>query len=399
MKRLFVAVICVALALSFGCGGSSSKSQSSSTPPSTPTGPNVQSITVNEGPAGNYANGSFTSVTLCVPGTSTCQAISGILVDTGSVGLRILSSVLTLSLPQQTAPSGDPVAECLPFIATYTWGPVESADIQIAGESASSVPIQVLSDTAIPVASDCTAFGLQSADTLQNLGANGILGIGMFPQDCAGCSTSSSYDIYYQCPSSTACQPIVEPLGSQVQNPVSVFANDNNGVLIEFPAVSQPEATLSGYLVFGIGTESNNSLGSAGIYTLNSNASITTQFQGQSYSESFIDSGSNGIYFLDSGSTGIPECSDATYFYCPSSTQNLSATNLGSNGTSAAINFSVANADTLFSEDPADAVFGQLAGPNPGSFDWGLPFFYGRNVYVAIANKSTPQGVGPYWAY
>ena len=65
------------------------------TPPSTnviatPT-QNVQPITVNAGPANNYANGLFTSVTICVPAsTVSCQTIDGVLVDTGSSGLRVL---------------------------------------------------------------------------------------------------------------------------------------------------------------------------------------------------------------------------------------------------------------------------------------------------------------------
>jgi hypothetical protein len=40
-----------------------------------------------------------------------------------------------------------------------------------------------------------------------------------------------------------------------------------------------------------------------------------------------------------------------------------------------------------------------LAGPNSGTFDWGLPFFFGRNVFTAIESQNTPGGVGPYWAY
>ena len=45
------------------------------------------------------------------------------------------------------------------------------------------------------------------------------------------------------------------------------------------------------------------------------------------------------------------------------------------------------------------AVFGELGGPNAGSFDWGLPFFYGRAVFTAIEGQSTPGGAGPYWAF
>ena len=32
-------------------------------------------------------------------------------------------------------------------------------------------------------------------------------------------------------------------------------------------------------------------------------------------------------------------------------------------------------------------------------FDWGLPFFFGREVFVAIEGQETPSGPGPYYAY
>jgi hypothetical protein len=314
--------------------------------------------------------------------------------------VRVLSSALTLSLPQQNASNGNAIVECLPFVSAYTWGPVQSADVHIAGETANAVPIQVLSDTAFPVATGCKNFGLPSADTLQTLGANGILGVGAFLEDCgAACAQSgaSNPGLYYGCTSS-GCQVTAEALSAQVQNPVAMFASDNNGVLIQLPAVSGPQASAVGSLIFGIGTQSNNGLGSSNVYTINSNANFTTQFQGHSYSSSFLDSGSNSIFFLDSNTTGIATCSNASAFYCPAATENLSATNVGANGTSGAINFSVANADSLFASH-GTFVLTQLAGPNPGSFDWGLPFFFGRSVFTAIESKSTPQGVGPYWAY
>ena len=134
------------------------------TPPSTnviatPT-QNVQPITVNAGPANNYANGLFTSVTICVPAsTVSCQTIDGVLVDTGSSGLRILSSVLTLTLPQQTA-NGNPVVECNQFLDGYTWGPVQVADVGMAGERASAVPIQVIGAPGFSAIPDsCTSSG------------------------------------------------------------------------------------------------------------------------------------------------------------------------------------------------------------------------------------------------
>jgi len=397
---------------SVGCGGGSSSSNNSTIPPNTiaSSGTNVVPITVNSGPSNSgflYANGAFVNVTLCVPGTSTCQTIGEVLVDTGSFGLRIVSSpVLTLSLPQENASDGNPMVECLQFLDSYTWGPVQTADIQIGGEKASAVPVQVLSDTDYSVPSACSSPSGDSgsANTVATLGANGILGVGQLPQDCgvnATCPATANQ--YYSCASPTAsCTPVAATAGQQVPNPVSLFTTDNNGVIIELPAVSGAEATVSGSLVFGIGTQSNNGLGSATVYNSDpSTLNFNTSFNGTNYSDTaFIDSGSNGYFFNDSS---IADCSDSDFF-CPSSTVNLSATTQGFSTGTGTVNFSVANADTLFTEFPNDAAFGGLAGPAstppaPAFFDWGLPFFYGRNVYTAIEGATAPGGTTPYWAY
>lgn len=393
LRAFLIFAVCVAGSFSLGCGGSSRKSNVITT-----SGPNVAPITVNSGPAGNYVNGSFTSVTVCVPGTSTCQTIDGILVDTGSPGLRILSSALTsVTLPQQKAASGNPVVECLQFVASYTWGPVQTADVQIASEKAASVPIQVLSDTDFTAPSACSN-GFPPANTLAALGANGILGVGLLAQDCGpNCAAGQ----YYECSSTSTCVSTTEALASQVVNPVALFPTDNNGVIVELPPVSGAEATVSGSLVFGIGTQSNNALGGATVFTPNQNGLLTVSYNGTAYPGSFIDSGSNGYFFLDNsvpGLTGLTNCTNAQGFYCPSSTASFSATNQGGNGASGTVRFSIANAETLFS-NPGDTVFGDLGGPAPGDFDWGLPFFYGRNVFTAIEGASTPGGTGPYWAY
>jgi hypothetical protein len=292
---------------------------------------------------------------------------------------------------------------------------VQTTDVQIAGEKAASTPIQVLSDTEFSAPAACSN-GFPSANTVANLGANGILGVGSSAQDCGTyCEQvqASNFNPYYECSSSTSCQPVAEGLAQQVINPVVLFSSDNNGVIIELPAASGSAATLSGSLVFGIGTQSNNALGSATVYTIDSSLSFTTSYKGIPYSGSFIDSGSNGYFFLDSSIVpalaDCPQSSNAPGFYCPSSTQTFSATNLGANRASGTVNFSIANADTLFN-NATDTVYSQLGGPSiippasggtsiPPYFDWGLPFFYGRNVYTAIEGANTSGGTGPYWAY
>ncbi|MGB6485218.1 MAG: DUF3443 family protein [Candidatus Acidiferrales bacterium] len=427
--RVFIAVLSCALLLwSIGCSGSGAPT--STTPPTpppsptAPTGPNVATISVNTGPAAPgypYVNGGFTSVTVCSPGSTTqCQTINGILVDTGSYGLRVLSSALTtVSLSQQTS-NGNPIVECAPFASGFAWGPVQTADLTISGEAAKSVPIQVLGspnypDTGAPTNPSCSDGGTYSGlDTLTALGANGILGVGLFAQDCGnGCTLSgvSNTGYYFSCPvgePESDCAVTAEAVTSQVVNPVVMFPVDNNGVIVELPAVSADTVatSITGYLVFGIGTESNNGLGSATIYGVDPTyGNFTTEFEGlEYYDSSFLDSGSDALYF-DPTNTDLvnEECANLEdEFYCPTSAEAFSATNEGfSNGTSGQVNFTVANADSFFDNqaDDTDGVFNGLAGPFSGVFDWGLPFFYGLNVYTAIDGQNTPAGVGPFWAY
>jgi Protein of unknown function (DUF3443) len=112
---------------------------------------NVQPIVVDAGPAPQSfftVNEAFTSVTVCLPNSSTCQTIDHVLVDTGSSGLRLLSSAgggeLTLALPQANDSGGNPLYECEVFLDGYIWGSVSTADITVAGEKASSANVHVV---------------------------------------------------------------------------------------------------------------------------------------------------------------------------------------------------------------------------------------------------------------
>jgi hypothetical protein len=416
--RFCATILFGGLLLALGCGGSSSRSTTSPTPAatsnsfdwgmpffygrnvftsiagssatnapywafaqnSTPvSGSNVAPVSVNGGPfastIGIYPNGAFASVTVCVPGTAACQSIGGILVDTGSYGLRLLSSsaggALTLTLPQQTASDGNPVVECTQFVDGYIWGPVQTADLEIAGESAQSVPVQVVGDPSFAVVpSGCTSTGGTNESNQSGLGANGILGVGPFSQDCgaacaAGSGSTPQQGTYYDCSSIHGCSAMFESLSAQVQNPVSLFPSDNNGVILEFPSVTGAAASANGFLVFGIGTQSNNAIGAAPVLTINTSGNyvgdFTTQYNGSSLPASFIDSGSNALFF---DNASIAECNDlGKHFYCPATPlANQSATQVGANGSNAVVGFTVDNGDVLFSNS-SDAAFNGLAGP------------------------------------
>jgi hypothetical protein len=393
-----IAAIGVASFFVMGCGGSSNPSSSGS-------GPNVAAVVVNGGPAGGYVNGLFTTVNVCAPGTSNCQQISGVLVDTGSFGLRILSTAITSSslssaLTNETSANGQTIAECAQFSDGITWGPVVTADVGIAGEKASAIPVQIIGEPSFSlIPTPCTSHGAPEND-LKSLGTNGILGIGNFVQDCPACGpgTPSNPGFYYGCKGSS-CQVITLALSQQVANPVASFSSNNNGVVIELPQSTSSTTSLNGSVIFGIGTESNNALGGAHVLTIDGNTgNFTTSFNNKSY-PGFLDTGSNGYFFLQSSTTGLATCSGSeTGFYCPPSGVNLSATNMGTNSATTTVSFTIDNALSLFSNS-GDSVFPTLGGPLPGMFDWGLPFFYGRNVFVAIVGASTPGGAGPYWAY
>jgi hypothetical protein len=177
-----------------------------------------------------------------------------------------------------------------------------------------------------------------------------------------------------------------------VTNPVSAFPLDNNGIVIDLPAVGpNGAASVTGSMLFGIDTQSNNTLGNATVLKTNSvSGYLTTTLNGQPNSQSFIDSGSNGLFFP---STTLAQCG---FWWCPTSTQSLTATLTGANGATASPDFSIANATTLFAT--GNNAFDNVGGPS-SAFDWGLPFFYGRRIYTAIASRVTSAGNGPFYAF
>lgn len=370
-------------------------------------GNNVVQMTVGQTTNG-YINEPLVSVKVCNPSNSQCVTVNNVLVDTGSYGLRLLGTTVSsigLTAMQDPNNAANTIDECLPFADGFAWGMVSSAMVTVGGETTSSaVPVQVIDDnsSAPAVPGSCQSDGT-ALDSVGALGANGVMGVGVFPQDCGeSCAQSTQYNVYYSCTSAGSCSSVTQALADQVMNPVADFPTDNNGVILQLPAVGAGgAATATGYLVFGIGTESNNGLGSAQVLTANVEGNFTTTLSGSSLPSSFIDSGSNALFFNDSGLTST-EC-DNNEFYCPTSTAALSATNQGENGAMNDVSFSVANLNSLnFNQN---AAFDDIGGPAPSIsgfglyFDWGLPFFYGRTTFFALDGQPADGTTGPYYAY
>jgi hypothetical protein len=413
-QRIGGVISSVALLVSCGGGGGSSGS-STATDSKTGTieqpvalGDNVVPISVDAGPNPStyQVNSPYVSVTVCAPGTRQCQTIEHVLLDTGSVGLRLLASQIpsTLTLPP---PNANNVFSCQQYLdGSFTWGAVKVADIQLGSKLASNVPIQLISAPSSAQSANCS-FG-NSNSSSAHLGANGILGIGFNREDCGSqCVTQANSGYYYACngnSNSSSCTATTMPLAQQIQNPVARLGNENNGFVIVLPSVPNDSAdTLQGSLLLGVGTQSNNLPGNVTkLQVAGSNgyisatlASATTPNTISSFPNSFLDTGSNGLFF----NAAIAGCVPSNGFYCPSSTQNFTLLLSDSMGAEKNTTIAINNASTLFSKryHALVGLGGSIGAGN--SMDLGLPFFYGKSIYFGLEGMPSSLGTGPYYAF
>jgi len=376
------------------------------------------------------ANVLYADVTVCEPGVRTnCVKIDHVQVDTGSVGLRVLASkVKGLGLPQvpldlyAVAGKPNPVAyECYPFVIGGLWGPNAVADVQLGQQWAGALPIQLIQDdpaALVGVPADCAAAANgQVLSSVTQLGSNGILGIGSVMLDCGLICQSGDYTgtyvQYYSCPvdatSSAQCQPAKVDAAHQVFNPVAKFDSDNNGVILSLPKVPGLGASkVSGELIFGINTRSNNqlapgqtrvNLGVQWATNPDSYLNVTTRFNGVNIANSYLDTGTNALFFTDAS---LNLCSGSTW-YCPGASSARSAVISDGDlpGTNPiTVSFAVSSADAYFST--SNVAYGELAGVHEvsakPSFAWGLPFFFGKRVYLSIWQQAGAID-GPWYAW
>ena len=402
------------LALAAGCfGGKGGPSGVTQAPPT----PNVATITVDSGPsaATGAINRPYVTVHVCAAGSSTqCADIDHVVVDTGSWGLRLIRSSLTtakLTLTPETDTQGNAVEECATFANGQAWGPVALADVTIAGESARKIPVHVLDDTqaGAPAPATCGSSGL--INSVADWAANGVLGIGVFAQDCGSAcdGTGTALPVYYGCTTSGTCTAENLAVALQVTNPAWAFATDNNGVIVSMANLQSAngDSSAQGELIFGLGTQSDNVLPATTLTLLgaDANGDFQTTYNGASASlPGLIDSGTDSFLFDD---PAIPVCTSAAWvgYYCPATDPlvrtavNASAAQTAASvgGASGSITFAIANPDNFVAN--AAAYGGLAGGAGVTHFTWGMPFFYGRMVYVGFEGRSANSFTGPFYGY
>lgn len=343
------------------------------------------------------------AVKICTHGTNTCQTIDNILLDTASTGLRLFSSLVTIPTTPVPVPSGT-LAECLyKANGTSEWGSVVYVDVQLASEPLVEVPIQLI-DAAFPTApsqSQCLASKTTLDTTPAQAGFNGILGVSNYNRDCGQqCITYPQNGLYYTC-TAGVCSYTAATV--QVQNPVALLPVDNNGIIIRLPTVPLNGApSVNGSVILGIGTSTNNVPPQVTTFPLSS--TIQTTFNGTTMMSNVF---TTVPYTLLPPTSNLPDCTSTTGsgFVCPTATVTTTATitaNVASNPATATINFSIANADTVLQTGnnvQAALVQDSTANGGSGGLMWGLPFFFGRDVYIGIEAQTSSLGVGPYLAF
>lgn len=406
MKKTFLGALLFALAL-VGCGGGGSSGGSSTTTAS-PTSQNngtqtgQQSLASNQVPvvvdgAGTFEawNRPMVSVTLCQPGTTNCTTIPNIIVDSGSSGLVLAASAIpsSLNLQTETLSDNNSIGGCSVYGGGVAWGPMVTADVQMAGEVAHSVPVELVGSSSFAtIPSDCSSQGTTLYQNASDMGTNGILGIA---GDYGYTST-----VYYGCTSSTCGNTPVSPAATQqLTGVIGKFAQDNNGAILSFPAVAEPGSpSVMGTLTFGLNTQANNSTASVSMVPGLSNASMSATYNGQSMS-AILDSGSVDDYL---GSSSISTCAiDGLTWLCPASDTTQSVTyQYAGGGSPLNVTFTVGNAQSLFAKlgSPNWAI------PNLAEqadlfgdpyLDLGMSFLFGHALYLGYPpNGATSPTIG-----
>jgi hypothetical protein len=334
------------------------------------TAPNVTALTID---ATSGSDMTMISVTVCVPGTSTCQTIPHIQVDTASTGLRIYAAALHVALPEETDASGHQIGDC----AWTFWGYMHTADVRLGGLTATRVPIQVL-EVNDPKNPGCGADDYSPA-------FNGRIGVSPSLRDTMPGG-------YHSCDAS-GCRLADIDSSLQAPNPIALLPTDNNGCVVQLPNVpSQGSKAVAGKLIFGVGTRANNQPPDdlLSIALDETWGQFKVESQGHVY-ESAFDTGtwSLNVPFLSSDL-----CSKDSVYLCPSSPLHIEVNILNPAGDVIYLtSMRIADYNSFPAENMA---LNDLGTDWPGSTQlmFGSPYFLGRSIFYAFDGRSTTSVLG-----
>lgn len=338
-------------------------------------------------------NQPYTNVKICAPGSTTnCQVFDHIIVDSGSDGLRLVASTvksgLLSAMPSVTS-SGRPIAECEQYVSSFTYGPLKAADVYIAGKLVKRFPIQMIGAKGFAVPATCSSGGGTETDTEAAFDGKGLVGVAFDLNDTG---------IYYSCGTSgSGCW--IDNSYPGIPNLTSKFSSDNNGVVISLPsiALSGSASPVMGSLVFGVGTETNNTP-PAGTIALSNNLSegVFNIKVGTAKAQAYIDSGTNDLVIAGPWA----KCGSGDGYFCANNVAiSMGLYGIGKTAPQYSIGFTIGNADNLLNNgDVAYKDVAEVASSGSsltGTYALGLATFFGRTEYFVFNGKTSKLGTGP----
>ncbi len=364
-----------------------------------PSSPEVHSVPLSIGYGVSWPNNPRVSVTVCVPGTSQCQTIENLQLDTGSTGLRIFRAPLgALALPDAHDSDGNVLAECDNWSPSF-WGPLKRADVIVGGLKASNIEVQVVDPTFLPPPPNCPPIDQPAP------GYDGILGLSVQPWDCYGEGGACDWPRYFTCQGPN-CSEASLPAHLRLSNIAAQFPSDNNGFVIQFPPVTGLGLSgVTGTLTFGIGTNAANQV-IPGVMTVPTDTTgrfpLSYGPAGRTF-PALIDSGTGNLKlpFATSG----PTCASTDYgqVLCPNQDITLQLPISPPGQPAFSLPLWVANGTALLASGngalPGFANQEPSEPSDPGLLLLGVPFFFGRTLYFGISGTSSPLGAGPRVAF
>ncbi len=432
-KSLWLVFFSSAAALLTGCGSGDSNSGVagiSAVQPAYPTADtaispadNVIPVTVGRSLVSPSVNVPLVTIKVCVPGTQICQSIDHVLLDTGSTGLSIFSNTTggeintTMTpLPHLQDVLGRNIYDCFAYGDGFVdAGGMYQADVYIGNHKAPIQTIGVFGDSETYFSTLCQRnpvvntqpsgdYVIQSPSGTIGRGINGILGIAPYKLSLINETTAQACDSLFSC---VAYQYTSVNAPSNI---LSRLTTDNNGFTLSLPSLTIPADSeynsppFTGNIILGINTKSNNIITSTPIY-LSSEGYIFC-YSGSWKANILFDTG--GVaYFIGNSLINLltPYGYSIVYgdFIALPDNESLHITLPSYDAHNTKINLEITISDTATMKKIwagsviPDLVFTNNIPQLSNTFDFGIPFFFGKNVSF-LFDGATMQGnntVGP----
>ena len=337
----------------------------------------------------------FVDVTVC-NASRQCRTVPDVLVDTGSVGLRLLRGALDgLELAPVTDPRGRPLSNWSSFGSGDLWGTMHLAQVRLGEVSTTrAIPIEVYD---LPGRREKLPDGYADVDTRPEIArmGNGILGISPHRHFPKGYYVKGAKT---QMPGASRWLAVQVDATRQLTNPIARFPSPyDNGSVISLPEVDWTAGAtrVQGWLGLGIGA-ATEALFPHGARIVSHDLDDNGQFAAAIGARRFpvlVDSGTNALS-LDLSHLGVSRHARyASYYDAVAPTPIELAVRSGDDEVKLARPLYVGPTVKYLKAHSTHGALPMVVGWDDGQRSLsvlGLPFFYGRTVATGLRGTVNP---------